>query len=76
MSPHPLQPSSSDDTDGQEELERAVIVSCSEVWQDLYHFVTPLRACNLPADRLKPLVLLLEKECVIIDCLDPSTFTQ
>ena len=39
-------------------------MSCSEAWEDLYHFVTPLRACNLPASRLKPLVLLLEKKCV------------
>ena len=59
-----LQPLSYQDTDGvnEEEQEKAVIVSSSEVWEDLYHFVTPLRACNLPPSRLKPLVLLLEKE--------------
>ena len=41
---------------------KAVIVYCSEVSDEMYHFILPLRAHYLHASQLKPLVIMTEKE--------------
>ena len=40
----------------------AVIAFCEEASEELFHFVSPLRASYFPRSALRPLVLMLEKE--------------
>ena len=40
----------------------AVIVYCEEASDELYHFVLPLRAHQLSAKELKPIIFMLGKE--------------
>ena len=40
----------------------AVIAFCEEATEELFHFVTPLRASYLPHSSLKPIVIMVEKE--------------
>ncbi len=50
-------------TAGIGDLERGLsIVYSPRVSDDLYHFILPLRAANLPSSSLKPLVVMVNSQ--------------
>lgn len=54
-----------DSGDFREELKDSdgtVIVYCEEASDELYHFILPLRAHQLSAKELKPIVFMIDKE--------------